>query len=121
MELIPLSFFASAGLTCEPAGAKEINIKTHLPSFQILTNMCKTTFIVLDENTFGYTDGDISEPFCKLVVLAVQHIKGGDPALLDKIILAPRERFRIANRQDFDDYRVSISGFDKNPDYVFSR
>jgi len=81
----------------------------------------KTTFIVLDENTFGYTDDDISEPFCKLVVLAIQHIKGGEPTLLDKIILAPKGRFRIANRQDFDDYKISISGFDKNPDYVFSR
>ena len=89
-----------------------------------LTNMhktSKTTFIVLDENTFGYTDGDISEPFCKLVVLAIQHIKGGEPTLLNNIILAPKGRFRIANRQDFDDYKVSISGFDKNPDYVFYR
>ena len=85
------------------------------------TNMNKTTFIVLDENTFGYTDGDISKPFCKLVVLAIQHIKGGEPTLLNNIILAPKGRFRIANRQDFDDYKVSISGFDKNPDYVFSR
>lgn len=74
------------------------------------------TFIVLDGNTFGYTDRDTSAPFVSMTVLAVDALLGGDPGIIDNTVLAFRQRFRLATDDDFDAFRVSRQGYEQRPD-----
>lgn len=84
--------------------------------------MSKTTFIVLNENTFGYTEGGTQSPFCRMYVMSVDYLHGGDPMNLDKIIIARKEKCRIATTNDFEHFRISVDGYLKRgEDYVFIR
>lgn len=83
--------------------------------------MEKTTFVVVDENTFGYTTDRTDKSFFKVNVMAVNHLRGGEPLLLNHQILAYRERSREATRKDFEDYKISIKGYEDDEQYVFVR
>ena len=81
--------------------------------------MGKTTFFVLNENTFGYTFDSPDEHFVRLNVMAVDYMRGGDPLLLYNQILAPLACRRLATVQDFSHFRVSVDGYLNDDQYVF--
>lgn len=83
--------------------------------------MEKTTFVVINENTFGYTTERTDKAYFRVVVMAVSVLRGGDPLLLDKMVLANWQKAREATVQDFADYRVSVKGYLDDDQYVFIR
>lgn len=83
--------------------------------------MEKTTFIVLNENTFGYTFDSPYKKFVRLNVMAVDSLCGGDPLLLYSQILACSDNRRVATVRDFSHYRVSVDGYLDDDQYVFVR
>ena len=90
--------------------------------FFFFTQNNMTTIIVYNENTFGYTEEELNpaKAFCKMWILSVQSIKGGEPLLLGNCILANTEKVRLATKQDFEDYKISIKGY-LRPEYTFKK
>lgn len=73
--------------------------------------MEKTIFVVLNENTFGYALERTDKLFFRMVVMAVDVPKGGDPTLLDRTTLASRDKSRQARKQDFERFKICVPGF----------
>jgi len=70
------------------------------------TNKPKPMYIVADENKLGYTIGKPSKKIARMVVMAVDYIKGGDPTLIDRETLAIN--FREATLEDEQKFKVRI-------------
>lgn len=83
--------------------------------------MEKTTFVVINENTFGYTTERTDKVFFRVVVMAVHVLRGGDPLLINEMVLTSWQKAREATVQDFADYRISVDGYLNNDQYVFIR
>ena len=66
-------------------------------------------YIVHNDNTFGYPISDSSKQFFRLIVMAVDVEKGGDPTLIDREVLCNRENAREATAQDAERFKVRIA------------
>lgn len=63
-------------------------------------------YIVENENTLGYTIGNVGK-IARMAVMAVDVANGGDPLLIDKTIVATN--FREANEKDQERFGVVLS------------
>ena len=82
--------------------------------------MNETTFVVFNGHTFGYTEDDIAtKPFIRIFVMRSLAGKGGDPQLMDHIVIATAANVRLATDQDFDDFLISRKGYEDNPRYIW--
>ena len=63
-------------------------------------------YIVADENKLGYTIGKPSKNIARMVVMAVDIFKGGDPTLLDRTAVVTK--FREATAEDEERFRVRL-------------
>lgn len=63
-------------------------------------------YVVVKENTLGYTFDPDDKKFQRVNVLAVQYLKGGNPFLLNQQILARHEELRPATDRDFEEFRI---------------
>ena len=82
----------------------------------------KTYIVVHKERTFGYCHS-LPSPIrnvIRLSVLAVQVLKGGDPFHLNHDIIVDGKNLRLATRKDFDEFKISVKGFDTDA-YVWDK
>lgn len=63
-------------------------------------------YIVENENTIGYTIGNVGK-ITRMAVMAVDVSNGGDPLLIDKTIVATN--FREATEKDQERFGVVLS------------
>ena len=85
-------------------------------------NNIMTRFIVTTDGLLGYTNSVPGATTITMTVLAARVLDGGDPLLLDKVIVRAPERVRTATSEDFNNYRVSEKGYrDKPQQYIYER
>jgi len=84
--------------------------------------MNRTTFVVFNGHTFGYTEDDIAtKPFIRIFIMRSLAEKGGDPQLVGHTAAGTAANVRLATDQDFDDFLISREGYEDNPQYVWNR
>lgn len=66
--------------------------------------------IVLNDCLFGYPAGEMNGRFFQMIVIAVDVLKGGDPTLIDRPVLADGTKIRIPTDDDYERFKV------QNPD-----
>ena len=81
----------------------------------------KTTFVVIDDNTFGYTDKDTSTGCFSINVMAVDAYAGGDPFTINRSICAGHKKWRVATTADFERFRISVKGYLDDPNYIIEK
>ncbi len=81
----------------------------------------KTTFVVIDNNTFGYTEKDTTTGCFPVNIMAVDAYKGGDPYKINTSTYARKGTWRVATTADFERFRVSIKGYLNNPNYIINK
>jgi len=102
---------------------QEIIVRTFDP-YQTKIRWCcwhKTTMIVIDENTFGYTEKDTTTGAFFIRVMAVDYLRGGDPLKIHHEAYAYGNNWRVATTADFEHFKVVVKGYAENPDCVFIR
>lgn len=81
----------------------------------------KTTMVVIDENTFGYTEKDTTTGAFFIRVMAVDYLRGGDPLKIHHEAYAYGNNWRVATTADFEHFKVVVKGFAEDPRYIFKR
>lgn len=81
----------------------------------------KTTFVVIDDNTFGYTEKDTTTGCFPVNIMAVDAYKGGDPYKINNSTYARKGTWRVAATADFERFRVSVKGYLDDPNYIIKR
>lgn len=76
--------------------------------------MKQIQLVVFNEHTLGY----ILPEMPKYVCVLHQSILKGAPFNLhpDSNYISPSDKIRLATEQDFNDYRVSVEGFNNDPE-----
>ena len=67
-------------------------------------------YFVLNDCLFGYPLDLDRGRFFRLVVMAVDVTKGGDPTLIDRTVLADGNKARVATKSDYERFRVKYPG-----------
>lgn len=62
--------------------------------------------IILNDNLFGYPEGEMHGRFFRMVVMAVDVHKGGDPILINRTVLADGSRIRIPDKADYERFKI---------------
>jgi hypothetical protein len=76
----------------------------------------KTKIIVLDEHTLG-----LIKPFSNYVeILHTSILRGSHYNQFNPILINPNHVIRLASEKDFDEYRVSMVGFDNKNEFEFN-
>jgi len=81
----------------------------------------KTTMVVIDENTFGFTEKDTTTGAFFIRVMAVDYLRGGDPGKLHHEAYAYGSNWRVATTADFEHFKVVVKGFAEDPKCIFKR
>lgn len=83
--------------------------------------MDKTKLVVFNEHTLGFIDPEYPT---YVHPLQASVIKGspvsGDPlSAMERIAISPDDKVRLASAADFNEYRVSFTGFDNKDEYEY--
>lgn len=77
----------------------------------------KTKLVVLNEHTLGYILPDYPD---RVYILHASILKGATFSLNRSFeLISPRSHVRLASKEDFEDYRVSFTGYNNPDEYDF--
>lgn len=62
--------------------------------------------IILNDCLFGYPESEMNGRYFRMVVMAVDVQKGGDPTLIGKPVLADGSNIRIPTKEDYKRFKV---------------
>lgn len=62
--------------------------------------------IILNDNLFGYPEGQMKGRFFRMVVMAVDIEKGGDPTLIGYSVCADGDHIRIPDSTDYERFKI---------------
>ena len=62
--------------------------------------------LILNDCLFGYPEGEMNGRFFQMVVMAVDIEKGGDPTLIDRVVLADGKNIKIPEKEDYERFHI---------------
>lgn len=64
--------------------------------------------VIVNEVYFGYPTGAIEGKWLHVVVMRADVLRGAEPGLIDRVILAGRDEVRPATEEDYKRFEIAL-------------
>ena len=64
--------------------------------------------VIVNEVYFGYLTGAVEGKWLHVVVMRADVLRGAEPGLIDRVILAGRDEVRPATEADYERFKIAL-------------